>query len=116
MRLDFFPKTGNIRGTRAVVSYPLQTLSFPPFHLDLANEQLWCGERLLVLRPKTFAILRYLVEHAERLVTKEELLHAVWGDTQVSDERLRDYVREIRQALHDDSNAPRFVETVRGRG
>jgi DNA-binding winged helix-turn-helix (wHTH) protein len=57
---------------------------------------LWRDERLIVLRPKTFAILRYLAENAGRLVRKDELLHAVWGDTQVSDEGLRDYVREIR--------------------
>lgn len=91
-------------------------LSFPPFRLDLANEQLWREGQLIPLRPKTFAILRYLAEHSGRLVTKEELLRAVWGETLVSDEGLRDYLREIRQALNDDAGAPRFVETVRGRG
>ena len=75
---------------------------FPPFHLDLANEQLWREGQLIALRPKTFTILRYLVEHPNRLVTKDELLRAVWGDTQVSDEGLRDYLREIRHALGDD--------------
>lgn len=93
-----------------------QISSFPPFRLDVANEQLWREEQLIALRPKTFAILRYLAEHPNRLVTKEELLHAVWGDTLVSEEGLRDYLREIRQALGDDAEAPRFVETVRGRG
>jgi len=68
------------------------------------------------LRPKTFAILRYLVEHPNRLVTKEEILCAVWGNIQVSAEGLRDYLREIRRALGDNAEAPRFVETVRGRG
>jgi type IV secretory pathway ATPase VirB11/archaellum biosynthesis ATPase len=38
------------------------------------------------------------------------------GETQVSDEGLRDYIREIRQALGDEANTPQFVETVRGRG
>lgn len=47
---------------------------------------------------------------------KDELLRTVWGDTQVSEDGLRDYLREIRHALHDDAEAPRFVETVRGRG
>lgn len=89
---------------------------FPPFRLDLANEQLWRDEQLIALRPKTFAILCYLVEHPGRLVTKDELLRAVWGETQVSEEGLRDYLREIRRALGDDAEAPRFVETVRGRG
>jgi DNA-binding winged helix-turn-helix (wHTH) protein len=89
---------------------------FPPFHLDLANEQLWREKEIIPLRPKTFAVLRHLVEHTGRLVTKDELLHAVWGDTHVSDEGLRDYLREIRKALGDDATSPRFVETVHGRG
>jgi adenylate cyclase len=89
---------------------------FPPFRLDLANEQLRRDEQLIALRPKTFAILRYLAENPQRLVTKGELLRAVWGDIQVSEDGLRDYLREIRQALGDDAEAPRFVQTVRGRG
>jgi DNA-binding winged helix-turn-helix (wHTH) protein len=91
-------------------------LQFGPFQLDVANEQLWRDEQLIPLRPKTFSILRYLVEHPGRLITKDEPLRAVWGETLVSDEGLRDYLREIRQALGDDAEAPRFVETVRGRG
>lgn len=89
---------------------------FPPFRLDVTAERLWHEQREIPLRPKTFAILRYLVENSGRLVKKEDLLHAVWGDTQVSEDGLRDYLREIRQALGDDASAPRFVETVRGRG
>lgn len=61
-------------------------------------------------------MLRYVVEQHHRLVSKAELLRAVWGATRVSDEGLRDYMCEIRHALHDDASAPRFVETVRGRG
>ncbi|HXG22771.1 MAG TPA: winged helix-turn-helix domain-containing protein [Methylomirabilota bacterium] len=94
----------------------MKELHFPPYRLDIANEQLWREEQLIALRPKTFAILRYLVAHPNRLVTKEELLHAVWGDTLVSEEGLRDYLREIRHALGDDAEAPQFIETVRGRG
>jgi DNA-binding winged helix-turn-helix (wHTH) protein len=75
-----------------------KALRFPPFHLDLANEQLWREEQLITLLPKTFAILRYLAEHAGRLVTKEELLRTVWAGTQVSEEGLRDYIRELRKA------------------
>jgi TolB-like protein/Flp pilus assembly protein TadD len=93
-----------------------QARSFLPFRLDLANEQLWREEQLITLRPKTFAILRYLAENPQRLVTKDELLHAIWGETLVSEDGLRDYLREIRQALGDDAEAPRFVQTVRGRG
>ncbi len=60
-------------------------LVFPPFHLDLETEQLWHADELIALRPKTFAVLRYLVEHPDCLVTKDELLDAVWAGTIVSD-------------------------------
>lgn len=45
-------------------------LCFPPFHLDLVNETLWCGARRVPVRPKALAVLRYLAEHAQRLVTR----------------------------------------------
>ncbi len=91
-------------------------LQFGPFQLDVANEQLWREQELIALRPKTFAILRYLAEHPGRLVPKDEILRAVWGETLVSEEGLRDYLREIRQALGDNAKAPRFIETVHRRG
>jgi DNA-binding winged helix-turn-helix (wHTH) protein len=91
-------------------------LLFPPFRLDLVNEQLWRDSQVVPLRPKTFAVLRYLVEHPGRLVTKEELLQAVWAGTQVSEAGQRDYIRELRQALEDTPQTPRFIETVHGRG
>ena len=59
---------------------------FPPFRLDTANQCLWrsteagADERIL-LTPKSFEVLRYLVEHAGRLITQRELLDAVWPDT-----------------------------------
>lgn len=95
---------------------PEPQLSFPPFHLDLANEQLWCGAELLPLRPRAFRLLRYLAEHPQRLVTQEELLKAVWQHSYVSEGLLRGYIRELRGLLGDDAKAPRFIETASGRG
>jgi DNA-binding winged helix-turn-helix (wHTH) protein len=94
-------------------SYPI---SFAPFRLDPASEQLWRGAEPLPLRPKAFRLLRYLAEHPERLVTHEELLQAVWRHRYVSDGLLRGYIHELRQVLGDDPKAPRFIETARGRG
>ena len=91
-------------------------IEFPPFHLDVANEQLWCGPEQIHLRPKTFAALRYLVEHAEQLVTKETLFQLLWPGTYVSDSVLMVCIRELRKALGDEARAPRFIETVHGRG
>src|SRR3954452_24251967 len=91
-------------------------ITFPPFSLDLANEQLWQGTQQLPLRPKPFAILRYLVEHAGHLVSKAELLKAVWPDTYVSEGLLNTYIRDVRRVLGDNLDAPRFIETIVRRG
>lgn len=91
-------------------------ICFRSFRLDTANERLWRGTHKVTLRPKTFAVLRYLVEHPGRLITKDELLDAVWPDTSVSDVVPIVCVREIRQALGDHPETPRFIETVPRRG
>ena len=91
-------------------------ISFPPFCLDLANEQLWRGTQPVSLRPKPFAILQYLLERPGQLVTKKELLKAVWPDTYVSEGLLNTYIRDLRAVLGDDPAAPRFIETVVRRG
>ncbi len=88
----------------------------PALRLDTANECVWRGTRAIPLTPKTFAVLRYLVEHPGRLVTKEELLNAAWPDIYVSDAALKVCIRRIRQALGDQPHASRFIETVHWRG
>jgi DNA-binding winged helix-turn-helix (wHTH) protein/tetratricopeptide (TPR) repeat protein len=89
---------------------------FGPFRLDLRNERLWRGADELVLRPKTFAVLSHLVKHAGDLALKDELLQAVWPGVAVSEAVLTVCIGEIRQALGDDSHAPRYVETMHRRG
>ena len=91
-------------------------LLFGPFRLDLANETLWKGSERIALRPKTFAVLLYLVRNPQRLITKEELLENVWRGVVVDDELLRGYVRELRLLLGDNPASPQFVETVARRG
>ncbi len=89
---------------------------FGPFRLDLAAERLTRGDEALRLRAKSFALLRYLVERPGRLLTKQELLDALWPDIAVGDAVLTVSVSEIRDALGDDPQAPRFIETVHRRG
>src|SRR5271157_5722900 len=97
------------------------TMEFSPFRLDTVNECLWrhretgLDERIL-LPPKAFAVLRYLVEHPGRLVTQDELLEALWPDTFVQPEVLKSHVRDIRIVLGDDFKNPRFIETLPRRG
>ncbi len=83
--------------------------------LDLAGECLRAGDgTTVVLRPQAFATLRYLIVHANRVVTKEELVSAVWGGAAVTDDSLVQCVHEIRRALGDADRA--VVQTVARRG
>jgi len=89
---------------------------FGSFRLDSANEQLWHRNNEIRLRPKTFEVLRYLVEHASKLVTKAALFDALWPQVVISDSVPSICVAELRKALGDDLSTPRFIETVHGRG
>jgi predicted ATPase/DNA-binding winged helix-turn-helix (wHTH) protein len=93
-----------------------RVIVFPPYRLDLDDERLWCDGDAVPLRPKTFAVLRVLVGRPGQLVTKDEIWSAVWPDTTVSDDTLTKSIRELRHAFGDAPDAPRFIETVHGRG
>ncbi len=86
-------------------------LWFPPFRLDVAEARLWKGGRELRLRPKPFAILRYLAQHPRRLVTRSEIVEAVWGKVAMSESLLRTHVHDLRRVLGEH-----VIETVVGRG
>jgi DNA-binding winged helix-turn-helix (wHTH) protein len=94
---------------------------FTPFRLDHDNQCLWrhtetAGDERIRLTPKAFAVLHYLVEHAGRLVTHDELLEAVWCDTYVQPEVLKGHIFDVRRALGDRAKQPRFIETLARRG
>ena len=91
-------------------------LHFSLFCLDRIEEQLWQGTEIRPLRRKPFAVLRYLLDHAREIVTKDALLAALWPGVHVSEEVLTVHMREVRKVLGDDAHTPRFIETVHGRG
>ncbi len=89
---------------------------FQPFRLDTVNHCLWRGEDRVSLTPKAFDVLRYLVEHADRLVTQNEILEALWPETYVNPEVIKKYVLGIRKALGDRPDKREFIETFPRRG
>ncbi|MGH7960260.1 MAG: winged helix-turn-helix domain-containing protein, partial [Candidatus Binatia bacterium] len=91
-------------------------LSFPPFRLDPVKNRLWRGEQPIPLRPKPLAVLRYLIEQQGRVVTADELLHALWPNTVVSASTIKVVIRAIRHALEDEAATSQFIETVPRRG
>jgi len=91
-------------------------LSFGPFRLDRTERRLWSGTDVVSLAPKPFDVLLHLAERPGRLITKNELLRAVWPGVHVGEAVLKTCIAEIRRALHDDAASPRCVETVARQG
>jgi TolB-like protein/DNA-binding winged helix-turn-helix (wHTH) protein/Flp pilus assembly protein TadD len=89
---------------------------FKAFRLDTANHLLWRNGERVPVAPKGFDVLVYLVEHAGRVVTQDDVLGAVWPETYVNPEVLRKYIMEIRKVLGDRPDNPEFIETLPRRG
>jgi DNA-binding winged helix-turn-helix (wHTH) protein len=89
---------------------------FAEFRLDPDNACLWRGTQPVVLTPKAFDVLHYLVTHPDRLVTKDTLLDAVWPEMAVSDAVVRIAIGELRRALGDTAQAPRSIAIVQRQG
>src|SRR5712692_5967097 len=94
--------------------HPRQACSFGEFTLDFIRGALLRGATEIKLRPKSFELLKYLVLSAGRLVTRGELLQALWPDTTVGDDAVPHCLMEVRKALGDAG--PALVKTVPGRG
>jgi DNA-binding winged helix-turn-helix (wHTH) protein/predicted ATPase len=89
---------------------------FDVYRLDLANEQLWCGAQVLPLTAKALRVLGTLVAHAGQLVSKDTLFQTVWPEAAVSEGVLSNCIGELRKALGETAQAPRFIQTVHRRG
>src|SRR5262249_60294900 len=91
-----------------------KTLEFAGFTLDLDRLCLFGPAGQPGLRPKSFEVLRYLLEHPGRVVSKDEVMTAVWPNTTVSDESLTRCVSDVRRALGDGQQ--HIIKTVPRRG
>jgi TolB-like protein len=87
---------------------------FEGYTLDLARCSLRAADREVELRPKSFDVLRHLIENADRLVTKDELLKTVWPHVIVTDDSLTKCISEVREALGDTGHT--LIKTVLRRG
>lgn len=91
-------------------------LRFDAFELDEREARLRHHGRALALQPKVLAVLCALARQPGQLVTKSDLLDAVWGHQFVSDSVLKSAISDLRSALGDDARQPRFIETAARRG
>src|SRR6516162_3472210 len=91
-----------------------KTYCFAGFTLDLRRGSLRSGNAEIELRPKSFMLLRYLVENSGRLVSRDELIKALWPDVIATDESVTRCVSDVRMALGD--SAQRIIKTLSKRG
>jgi TolB-like protein len=89
---------------------------FEDYALDTDRRELSRGGTLVAIEPQVFDLLAYLVEHGDRVVTKDDLLKAVWKGRFVSESALTTRINAVRTALGDDGKAQRLIRTLRGRG
>jgi DNA-binding winged helix-turn-helix (wHTH) protein/TolB-like protein len=89
---------------------------FGQFTLDSRKRVLSRADSLISLTPKAFDVLLFLVQNPNRLVSKEELLQAVWGDTFVEEGNLTQYISHLRKALGDNSEDTRLIVTIARKG
>lgn len=93
-----------------------EVFEFGDVTVDLRRVSVSRGGQPVSLEPKTFDVLRYLIEHRDRVVTKEELLDAVWKDTFVTPNVLTRAIAQMRKGLGDDAFEARYIQTVAKRG
>src|SRR5271168_4374946 len=89
---------------------------FGQFVLDPDKRALCRADSPVSLTPRAFDVLLFLVQNPNRLVTKEELLQAVWGDTFVEEGNLTQYISHLRKALGDNSEGTRLIVTIARKG
>src|SRR5262245_39669368 len=89
---------------------------FKEFELDAAESRLKQRGEEVMLQPKVFAALLLLVSRPGQLITKQELMEALWPDSFVNEEALAQVIHKLRRALGDNHEEPRFVQTVLKRG
>ena len=89
---------------------------FADCDVDLDRVEIHRGDDLVPVEPQVFDVLTYLIEHRERVVTKEELLDNIWGDRFVSESALTSRIKSARQALGDNGRDQAVIKTIHGRG
>ena len=89
---------------------------FDQFTIDTSQYQILHNQSPVACEPKVFDVIVYLVEHRERLISRDELFEQVWLGRMVSDTSLSNHIKSARKLLGDSADEQRMIKTVRGRG
>lgn len=91
-------------------------LAFGQYRLDIDRRELHRGAELIDLEPKAFDLLGFLVQHRDRVVSKDDLLTAIWHGRIVSESALTTRINAVRRALGDDGTRQHLIRTVARKG
>src|SRR5215208_5522295 len=91
-------------------------ISFGPFAFDRQSRLLWRDGNEIALPPRVLGVLELLIDRPGQVVARQDLLNGVWKDAFVTDTSLAEAVSFLRQALGDDPQAPRYIQTFHRRG
>jgi DNA-binding response OmpR family regulator len=99
------------------ITAPRQELIAGSLRIDLAGRRVICRDREIEMQPKQFDLLVYLTRNRGTVLTRDQLLHNVWGYDYAGDTRTVDvHVRWLREKLEEDPANPKLIQTVRGVG
>ena len=84
--------------------------------MDRATMSVTLDGRRVQLKAREFALMEYLYEHRNTIVTKNEIFEAVWGDSFYSDGTLNVHIRRLREKIEKDPNDPQYIKTIWGTG
>jgi DNA-binding winged helix-turn-helix (wHTH) protein len=90
--------------------------SFDTYELDLQRYELRYAGKLVKLEPQVFNVLANLVQHRDRVITKQELLDRLWPGRFVTEETLTSRLMAARKAIGDRGRGQRLIQTLHGRG
>ncbi len=103
--------------TSSEVPRPNRELVAGPLRIDLAGRRVYCRGQEVELQAKQFELLTYFVRNRGTVLTRDQLLHNVWGYDYAGDTRTVDvHVRWLREKLEENPANPRLIQTVRGVG
>src|SRR5215510_12157456 len=106
--------------TREMLGYssgmPHMIYHFGNYELEAQRCELRCAGQLVAIEPKVFEVLVYLLQHRDRVVTKEELLEQCWSGTFVSEAALTRCLAKVRKSVQPEPTGPPVIKTIYGRG
>lgn len=89
---------------------------FEDYRLDLARREFWRADSVVAMAPKVFDLLVYLLANRERVVSRDELIEAVWAGRIVSESTLASHINAVRKAVGDSGQGQRVIRTVARKG